>query len=252
MIETYLSKEEGKTLEFKENIKSLPKIINTIIAFANTAGGTIVIGIKDRTKGVIGLNNILEEEEKIANAVADSIEPLLTPSIHLSTWRGRDLLIIHVPHSAGPFYLKSKGEANGTFIRLGSTNRLADKVTIENIKRLRLHLYYDEILCTEAKEDDLDLALAKSIFSEKSKKFSTQTAKSLHLLIKHQETFYPSLGGILLFGKIDKKNELFPHAIVRCARFLGKTKAKIHDPVDIPLQLPFVVDAALDYVKNTP
>ncbi len=250
MIETYLSRKEGKTLEFKENTKSLSKIINTIIAFTNTAGGTIVIGIKDRTKEVIGLNNILEEEEKIANAVADSIEPLLTPSVQLSTWRGRDFLIINVPHSVGPFYLKAKGETNGTFIRLGSTNRLADGVMIENIKRLKHHLYYDETPCTEAKEEDLDLTLAKTLFSEKSKKFSTQTAKTLQLIVKHQETFYPSLGGILLFGQITKKSELFPHVIVRCARFLGKTKAKIHDTLDIPLQLPLAVDTVLDYVKK--
>jgi hypothetical protein len=39
MIEDLLAKEEGKTLEFKENTKSLPKIIQTIVAFANTAGG---------------------------------------------------------------------------------------------------------------------------------------------------------------------------------------------------------------------
>jgi len=49
MIEVYLSREEGKILEFKENTKSLHKIINTIIAFANTAGGTLIIGIKDKT-----------------------------------------------------------------------------------------------------------------------------------------------------------------------------------------------------------
>ena len=45
-----LSKEEGKTLEFKENATSLDGIVKTIVAFANTAGGTIVIGVEDKTK----------------------------------------------------------------------------------------------------------------------------------------------------------------------------------------------------------
>ena len=66
MLEELLTKEEGKTLEFKENTKGLPKIIQTIVAFANTAGGTLVIGIKDKTKEIIGLSNVLEEEERIA------------------------------------------------------------------------------------------------------------------------------------------------------------------------------------------
>jgi len=41
MLEELLSKSEGKTLEFKENSQSLQKIIQTIVAFANTAGGVL-------------------------------------------------------------------------------------------------------------------------------------------------------------------------------------------------------------------
>ena len=49
MLELFLNQEEGKQLEFKENTESLNRIIQTIIAFANTAGGTIIIGVKDKT-----------------------------------------------------------------------------------------------------------------------------------------------------------------------------------------------------------
>ena len=66
MLEELLSKNEGKTLEFKENTQSLQKIIQTIIAFANTAGGVLLLGIKNETKEIIGLANVLQEEEKIA------------------------------------------------------------------------------------------------------------------------------------------------------------------------------------------
>lgn len=47
MIEELIRQEEGKTLEFKENTKGLDRIIHTIVAFANTAGGKILIGIKE-------------------------------------------------------------------------------------------------------------------------------------------------------------------------------------------------------------
>jgi predicted HTH transcriptional regulator len=80
MLKELLAKEEGKTLEFKENTQSLQKIIQTIIAFANTAGGTLVIGVKDKTKEIIGLDNLLKDEEKIASAIADSVVPLLIPN----------------------------------------------------------------------------------------------------------------------------------------------------------------------------
>lgn len=50
MLEELLAKSESKTLEFKENAHNLFKIVQTVIAFANTAGGMLVIGIEDRPK----------------------------------------------------------------------------------------------------------------------------------------------------------------------------------------------------------
>lgn len=44
MIEELLQQEDGKTFEFKENTKSLDRIIHTIIPFSNIAGGMVLIG----------------------------------------------------------------------------------------------------------------------------------------------------------------------------------------------------------------
>src|ERR1700688_3927258 len=126
MLELLLSQDEGKMLEFKENAGSLNRIMQTIIAFANTAGGTIVIGVKDKSKEVIGVKDVLKEEERIASAIADSIAPMITPNFQFHTWRNRDILIISVGYAPVPYYLKSKGIENVVYIRLGSTNRVAD------------------------------------------------------------------------------------------------------------------------------
>ena len=45
-----IEKPEGKTLEFKGNLSSSSNIIKTLTAFANTAGGILLIGIHDKTK----------------------------------------------------------------------------------------------------------------------------------------------------------------------------------------------------------
>ena len=50
MIEQLLAENEGKTIEFKETTRSLNGIVRTIVAFANSAGGTIVIGVRIRPK----------------------------------------------------------------------------------------------------------------------------------------------------------------------------------------------------------
>jgi ATP-dependent DNA helicase RecG len=102
MIEELLSREEGKTLEFKESTQSLSNIIKTVIAFANTAGGIIVIGVQDRTKKIIGIEKALDEEERLINTISDSIAPFLIPNIEIQTYRKKALIIIKVAQAAGP------------------------------------------------------------------------------------------------------------------------------------------------------
>lgn len=99
MLEELLARSESKTLEFKQNAHALSKIIQTVIAFANTAGGILVIGIQDKTKSVIGIDNVLQEEERIANAIADSVNPTLLPNFQFISWREKDVLILTIPHS---------------------------------------------------------------------------------------------------------------------------------------------------------
>ena len=88
MIKELLTKDEGKTLEFKENSRSKGNIIRTIVAFANTAGGALVIGVRDKTREVIGVPGPLMEEEKISNMIADGIRPALIPDIQIISWIG--------------------------------------------------------------------------------------------------------------------------------------------------------------------
>ena len=78
---TLLSRSEGKTLEFKRDLSSLEGALKAIVAFANTSGGVLVVGVEDGTKKVKDLSNILAEEERLANMIADSISPRLVPSI---------------------------------------------------------------------------------------------------------------------------------------------------------------------------
>jgi hypothetical protein len=70
-----LKRHEGKTLEFKRDLSSPEGILKTLVAFANTAGGTVVIGVDDGSKNVRGLPDVLAAEEKLASLVSDWISP---------------------------------------------------------------------------------------------------------------------------------------------------------------------------------
>lgn len=248
MIEELLQQEEGKTLEFKENAKNLEGIMHSIIAFANTAGGKILIGVKDKTKEVVGLRDPVAEEMRLANAIADSIEPLFSPDIHVVSWRNKEFLLIQVAHSIGPYYVRAKGLKKGTYIRLGSTNRLADAAVLAELERLGENACFDETASMGCSIQDLDLDAIKTFYKKVGKKFEESTALSLRLYVKKQSKLIPSKGAILLFGK--NREEIFPNAVVRCVRFQGVAKDKVLDHQDIDEYLPLALDKIMSFIQR--
>ncbi|MBU0576923.1 ATP-binding protein, partial [Patescibacteria group bacterium] len=105
-ISEILISPEGKTLEFKRDISSLKPILKTLVAFANTAGGILLIG-RESDGAICGVQDVLQAEERLANAIADSIRPAMMPEIEIYSHNDKPLLILRVFHWKGPFYLKA-------------------------------------------------------------------------------------------------------------------------------------------------
>jgi predicted HTH transcriptional regulator len=115
---------QGKTLEFKRNSSSPEGILGTLVAFANTAGGTVVIGVEDGAKHVRGVPDVLASEEKLANLISDSIRPRLIPDIEVMPWQTRNVLAVQAyPSNARPHYLERLGPGAGV---LGPCTRELD------------------------------------------------------------------------------------------------------------------------------
>ena len=108
---------EGKTLEFKRNLSSPKNILKTMVAFANSAGGRLLVGVEDVTREVLGIENPLDEEERLCNLIADSIEPRLVPNVELIAWLDKSLLSVEVyPSGSRPHWLKSEGPMVGSML----------------------------------------------------------------------------------------------------------------------------------------
>jgi len=135
-IAELLNADEGKTLEFKQNLSSPRNLLKTLVAFANTAGGRIIIGVADKTREPLGIDNPLDEEERLCNLIADAIAPRLVPNIELATVDGKTLLIAEVFLSESrPHFIKAEGIEAGVYVRLGSPNRQADAQLIAELQR---------------------------------------------------------------------------------------------------------------------
>lgn len=226
------------------------RILHTVVAFGNTSGGIIVIGVKDGTKEVVGVKDALEEELRLSNSIADAIYPLIFPEILIHTLNGKELLVVKVAHGLGPYFIKSSGMKKGVYVRLGSTNRVADEQTLIELKRLTTRETFDESPVFDSTIDDIDIESAKKWFKKVGKNFDLRKAEALKCLVNMNSKQFPTVGGVLLFGK--RKSEIFPDSVIRCVRFAGTNKAKVLDHQEFEENLPDVLDLAIKFVnRNT-
>lgn len=245
MLEELLARNEGKTLEFKQTAQSLHGIVKTVVAFGNTAGGTLIIGVKDNTKEVVGIADILREEERISSALVDAISPLLLPDIEIRSYQGKELLILRIAHGIGPYHIKSEGIDRGVYIRFGSTNRVADAEMVSALRLLAENLGYDELPHLRGQ---LDFELMKTAFSRIKKIPNQQVCENLGIMTSSNGKAHPTNGGILLFST--DRFKFFPDSLIRCARFLGTTKEKILDHTEINNALSLSIDPAIAFIER--
>jgi len=248
MIEEILKQQEGKNLEFKENAKSLDKILNTAVAFSNTAGGRIVIGIEDKTLKIIGVDDVYKLEESISTAISDAIIPQIVPNIEVLNWHGINILLIEIfPGSQRPYYIKSKGDQQSTYVRIGSTNRLADSFIIESLRRTRLPTTFDEEVIAHSSFSDLDFTLACDVFSHINK-LNQKNLLTLGITSQDGGKEKVTYGGMILFGK--DKERFLPDAWIQAGRFKGTNKVHILDSQKIAVPFIKSVDESMSFMRK--
>ncbi len=238
---------EGKQLEFKRDLSSPLNVLKTLVAFANSAGGRLVIGVDD-ARQVVGVADPLAEEERICNLIADAIAPRLLPNVELMSMGDATVLVVEVfPSGARPHYLSKQGPEQGVYLRLGSSNRQAGPDWIAETRRAAAGLVFDEQPMPTLVMQDLDLeAMARWFGPERT--LDTAQLQTLKLLRADQGRLLPTRGAVLLWGH---ERELhFPDAWVQCGRFRGQDKVDIFDQQDIHAHLPDAVNAIELFLKK--
>ena len=142
---------ESKRAEFKEMPpKNTEKYTKTVVAYANTQGGKLVFGVVDETREVVGIDEsiLFQTMDSITNAISDSCEPQIVPEIEPYTVAGKTVIVVTVaPEPRRPYYLKTKGKEKGTYIRVGTTTRLASPDKIKDLEMEGAKISWDELTC---------------------------------------------------------------------------------------------------------
>jgi predicted HTH transcriptional regulator len=243
-----LKRPEGKTLEFKRDLSSPDGVLRSLVAFANTAGGTLLVGVEDRTRHVRGVHEPLDLEERLANLISDSIVPRLVPELELIPWRRSHVVAVQVHASPiRPHYLRREGLDASVYVRVGSTNRRANRELIEELRRFARGEAYDEQPMPDLNSEVIDFGAASELFRP-IRRLRRTDLQTLRLVTSHQGRRVPTIGGLLLFGKA--RDEYFPDAWIQVGRFQGVDRSRILDRAEIRTYPVSALDEAMAFLEK--
>lgn len=239
---------EGKDLEFKRDLSSSKSVLRTLVAFANAAGGRLVVGVEDGTRTVVGVPDPLALEERIASLVADAVEPQLLPEIRIVPWRKTHVVVLTVhPSAARPHHLISDGPERGTYVRLGSTNRVADAALIAELSRRTGAEGFDEEPLADLSSEAIDFRAASQAFAD-HRSLRRRDLETLGLVRRYQGRSVPTVGGLLLFGR--ERLQRFPDAYLQMGRFAGTERVELIDRADLTAYPMEAIAQAVAFVER--
>ena len=167
---------ESEKREYKEQFTE--DVYKTVIAFANTGGGVLYLGINDQGFAV-GLENIYENYTRLTNGIRDSIAPDITMFIHYVLREDRVIEIQVGEGSYKPYYIKKKGlKPTGVYVRQGASTAQASS---EQIRRMIKDADGDVFEGLRAMNQELTFSAMKESFQKRELLFSEEKFTSLGL-----------------------------------------------------------------------
>lgn len=124
---------EGQYLDFKEVITNKLKIAKTLVAFANSNGGSLLVGVKDngRIKGV----DVIEEKEMLLWASEQFTFPNVALNFNTVLKDGKSILVATIEEGENkPYAALDEDGRKWSFIRYKDETLKASKVTLEVMK----------------------------------------------------------------------------------------------------------------------
>lgn len=181
---------ENESIEYKREY--VDDICKEVIAFANTNGGKLLIGVDD-SGNPVGLEDIDDTYTRVTNTIRDSISPDVTMFVKYSLSNG----IISVEVSEGtakPYYLKSKGlKPSGVYVRQGASSVPASTEQIRQMIKISDGDVYET---ARSLEQDLTFTAAEKVFREHKVDFRSEKYPALGIC-SLSDNLYTNLAKII-------------------------------------------------------
>lgn len=245
---------ETTTIQFKEQFTGQKEIAKEMIAFANTLGGQIFFGIKDKTGELVGLSydEIQTINRELGNAANEHVRPTIYITTDVVRAEGKHFLVCTVAQGKNKPYKGLNGEI---WVKQGADKR---RIT-ENSEILTLFqdsgsYQADAAGVTETNFGDLDryalndylkkvYSLDLDILADKAE----QLLKNIHVL---NHNGIPTLAGYLFFGK--HPEYYCPTFMVKAVSFFGNELAgtQYRDTKEIVGNMPQIYEKSMSFMKS--
>ncbi len=129
-----MQRAESDILEFKLRIDRQRKIARTLAAFANTSGGTLIVGVRDN--GSVAGCRAEEEAYMVEGAAQRYCRPEVVVRLRAERWEHKEVLVVEVPVSDRAPHAAQEDDSDewSVYVRRGAANFRANRVLLEEIK----------------------------------------------------------------------------------------------------------------------
>ncbi len=226
-----LSKYEWSDVEFKEARNAAPKsAYETVSAFANTAGGWLVFGVRDRggSLGIVGVIQVDKVQNEFLSTLrsGQKINRAIDVAEDMVETDGKTLLVFHIPESPRsekPVYLD--GDIRRSFIRRGAGDERCTPAEIERFLRDASADRYDgETLSGLDAEEFFDAESVRwyrRVFDERNPGrhqglSDVEFLNEWGFVVEQGDRLAPTRAATLVFGRARHVRRILPRPVVDC------------------------------------
>lgn len=238
--------------EFKERIDNSESIAGEIVAFANTDGGRLLIGVHDNG-AVVGLTTPERTSIQLAQLCRENVVPPILPLIETIEIDGQIIAVLEVRGPHKPY--RTKG--GRYYLRAGPTKQDASAQELLRMAQRAGVYRFDETPVPGTNERDLDWSLFERYYRAvageeiaQSELSSEEILRGTFVLTECDHRLCLTVAALLCFGK-NPQRHLYQSRI-SALRFIGDdVSATMADTQELHGPLPQLIDGATSFaVRN--
>ena len=211
---------QGERVAFRLEATTSAKLAETLVAFANSRGGTVYVGAEPRSGRALGLADPGAALERALDAAHSTDPPLIIPLPQIAELDGQELIVIDVPAGLPHVY----GVGGKYLCRDGVRNEPIGPDPLHRLMMARGAASFETLVPADAGPADIDWGLADQYRASLKGLPGSETQTVLlqrGCLARDGDALRPTNAGLLLFG-IDPQRWLRSSEIL-VARYAGTT-----------------------------